>query len=239
MTACVVFALSPLVVWTYSSFTASPVAVRTPETIPEGPTRPGVVPPGSESSTTTPDTQPPVGPSARFGGDTTGRDTGSTFPDSPSISPNEDPATNGDSASASDTAPSSSTTTTSTTTSSTETTVVNRAAGASDSTSPTSILEAIGAPIIEHPLTTVFVEAPDEQTERTTSSVSGPCHPDYSGCVPIVIDVDCADGDGDGPVFVEGPILVTGNDIYLIDANNDRIACFDGDAAARDAAADG
>lgn len=51
------------------------------------------------------------------------------------------------------------------------------------------------------------------------------CDPNYSGCVPIASDVDCAGGSGNGPAYVSGPIRVTGSDIYGLDADNDGIAC--------------
>ena len=70
-------------------------------------------------------------------------------------------------------------------------------------------------PTLNHPLTTVFSNAR--------------CHGSYSGCVPVAEDVDCADGDGDGPVYVTGPFLVTGDDVYGIDSNGDKVACSDGD----------
>ena len=43
------------------------------------------------------------------------------------------------------------------------------------------------------------------------------CDPNYSGCVPIARDVDCAGGSGDGPAYVEGPVRVIGEDIYGLD----------------------
>lgn len=51
------------------------------------------------------------------------------------------------------------------------------------------------------------------------------CDPNYSGCVPIASDVDCAGGSGNGPAYVSGPIQVTGSDIYDLDRDNDGIAC--------------
>jgi len=51
------------------------------------------------------------------------------------------------------------------------------------------------------------------------------CDPNYSGCVPIASDVDCAGGSGDGPAYVRGPIKVIGDDIYDLDRDNDGIAC--------------
>ena len=51
------------------------------------------------------------------------------------------------------------------------------------------------------------------------------CDPNYSGCVPIASDVDCAGGSGNGPAYVKGPITVIGKDIYGLDADHDGIAC--------------
>ncbi|MCG5442432.1 G5 domain-containing protein [Micromonospora sp. NIE79] len=51
------------------------------------------------------------------------------------------------------------------------------------------------------------------------------CDPNYSGCVPIASDVDCAGGSGNGPAYVSGPIRVIGDDIYALDRDGDGIAC--------------
>ncbi len=51
------------------------------------------------------------------------------------------------------------------------------------------------------------------------------CDPNYSGCVPIASDVDCAAGNGNGPAYVKGPVQVIGNDIYDLDRDHDGIAC--------------
>lgn len=52
------------------------------------------------------------------------------------------------------------------------------------------------------------------------------CDSNYSGaCVPVASDVDCAGNDGNGPAYVEGPVRVTGNDIYDLDRDGDGIAC--------------
>lgn len=52
------------------------------------------------------------------------------------------------------------------------------------------------------------------------------CDPNYSGaCVPIASDVDCAGNDGNGPAYVEGPVRVTGDDIYDLDRDGDGIGC--------------
>ena len=51
------------------------------------------------------------------------------------------------------------------------------------------------------------------------------CDPNYSGCVPIASDVDCAGGSGNGPAYVQGPVRVIGSDIYDLDSDGDGIAC--------------
>jgi hypothetical protein len=56
------------------------------------------------------------------------------------------------------------------------------------------------------------------------------CDPNYAGtCVPIAEDVDCFGGGGDGPLYVKGPLLVVGEDIYGLDSNtefpDDLIGC--------------
>ncbi|MCR1160762.1 hypothetical protein NEK97_04735 [Paenarthrobacter sp. UW852] len=51
------------------------------------------------------------------------------------------------------------------------------------------------------------------------------CDPNYSGCVPIASDVDCAGGKGNGPAYVRGPVTVIGSDIYKLDSDGDGIAC--------------
>lgn len=58
-----------------------------------------------------------------------------------------------------------------------------------------------------------------------TDDAEPECDPNYSGCVPIASDVDCAGGRGDGPEYVKGPITVIGRDVYLLDRNKDGIAC--------------
>ncbi len=51
------------------------------------------------------------------------------------------------------------------------------------------------------------------------------CDPNYSGCVPIASDVDCAGGPGNGPAYVKGPVNVIGEDIYDLDRDGDGIGC--------------
>ncbi len=56
-------------------------------------------------------------------------------------------------------------------------------------------------------------------------AVKSSCDPNYTGCVPIASDVDCAGGSGNGPAYVSGPIRVIGSDIYGLDRDGDGIAC--------------
>jgi hypothetical protein len=51
------------------------------------------------------------------------------------------------------------------------------------------------------------------------------CHANYSGCVPIASDVDCAGGSGNGPAYVRGPVEVIGIDVYDLDRDGDGIGC--------------
>jgi micrococcal nuclease len=62
-------------------------------------------------------------------------------------------------------------------------------------------------------------------TTTTAANPSGGCDPNYSGCVPIASDVDCAGGSGNGPAYVSGPVRVIGTDVYGLDADKDRLAC--------------
>lgn len=69
-------------------------------------------------------------------------------------------------------------------------------------------------------------QAADEAAEEAAAEEepSG-CDPNYSGCVPIASDVDCAGGSGNGPAYASGPIRVIGQDIYDLDNDGDGIAC--------------
>ncbi|MGL5831100.1 MAG: hypothetical protein ACRCZE_03035 [Candidatus Altimarinota bacterium] len=51
------------------------------------------------------------------------------------------------------------------------------------------------------------------------------CDENYSGCVPVASDVDCAGGSGNGPAYVRGPVRVIDNDIYDLDRDGDGLAC--------------
>jgi hypothetical protein len=77
-------------------------------------------------------------------------------------------------------------------------------------TAPISQVTAVGSRVDRQP-----VAAPP----------AGGCDPNYSGCVPIASDVDCAGGSGNGPAYAQGPINVIGSDIYDLDNDGDGVAC--------------
>jgi hypothetical protein len=51
------------------------------------------------------------------------------------------------------------------------------------------------------------------------------CVPSYSKCLdPRARDYDC-EGEGDGPRYTTGPIVVTGDDPFRLDPDGDGFAC--------------
>lgn len=54
---------------------------------------------------------------------------------------------------------------------------------------------------------------------------AGRCDPNYTPCVPVASDVDCAGGRGNGPAYVRGPVRVIGRDVYGLDRDGDGIGC--------------
>ena len=70
------------------------------------------------------------------------------------------------------------------------------------------------------PLKRANSNAPVNESKPSTE-----CDPNYSGCVPIASDVDCAGGSGNGPAYVKGPVRVIGQDIYDLDRDGDGIGC--------------
>lgn len=93
-------------------------------------------------------------------------------------------------------------------------------AAAAPPTTPPPPVKTTAKPATTKPRTT---------TTRPRTTTSTPqCHPSYEGaCVPYASDVDCAGGDGDGPVYIEGPVRVVGPDVYDLDRDNDGWGCED------------
>jgi hypothetical protein len=67
-------------------------------------------------------------------------------------------------------------------------------------------------------------EDPPPPPAREPAASSG-CNSNYSGCVPIASDVDCAGGEGDGPAYLSGTARVVGRDVYGLDRDKNGIAC--------------
>jgi len=82
---------------------------------------------------------------------------------------------------------------------------------------------------VQHTAATVTTAAASSTAAAApTSAAPTPaagCDPNYSGCVPIASDVDCAGGSGNGPAYVAGPVQILGQDIYGLDRDNDGIGC--------------
>lgn len=66
-------------------------------------------------------------------------------------------------------------------------------------------------------------DKPPVDTQPQQFQQSG-CDPNYTGCVPIASDVDCAGGSGNGPEYT-GRVNVIGRDIYDLDRDGDGVAC--------------
>lgn len=73
-------------------------------------------------------------------------------------------------------------------------------------------------------VTAVGTRAPRAAPPSSTGGGAG-CDPNYSGCVPIDSDVDCAGGSGNGPSYARGPVTVVGSDVYDLDSDGDGVAC--------------
>ncbi|UQU63366.1 G5 domain-containing protein [Couchioplanes caeruleus] len=74
----------------------------------------------------------------------------------------------------------------------------------------------VGSTVTRRPVTRVIAVGTREEPA---------CDPNYSGCVPIASDVDCAGGSGNGPAYVDGVVRVIGTDIYDLDRDNDGYGC--------------
>ncbi|WP_436494221.1 hypothetical protein [Actinokineospora sp. HUAS TT18] len=125
-------------------------------------------------------------------------------------------------------AASSTTTTTRTTTTTTTTTTTVPPA---PTTEPAAVPAPAPAPAPTtkpRPTTTTkrtTTPPPPPAPKPTTAKPAPACHPNYTPCVPIASDVDCAGGSGNGPAYVTGPIRILGADPYRLDADNDGIGC--------------
>jgi resuscitation-promoting factor RpfB len=74
-------------------------------------------------------------------------------------------------------------------------------------------------------VSSTITKAPVTQVVAVGTKTTRKCDPNYSGCVPIASDVDCAGGTGNGPAYVQGPVRVIGDDIYGLDNDGDGTGC--------------
>ena len=63
------------------------------------------------------------------------------------------------------------------------------------------------------------------QTSPPVAPAPSSCDPNYTGCVQVASDVDCAGGSGNGPAYVNGPVQIIGSDVYDLDSDGDGIGC--------------
>ncbi|MEU4417126.1 hypothetical protein AB0G00_29700 [Nocardia salmonicida] len=61
-------------------------------------------------------------------------------------------------------------------------------------------------------------------TPTVAAAQPSKCHGSYTPCLPIVSDVDCEGGSGNGPVYT-GRVTVIGPDDYGLDRDGDGIGC--------------
>ena len=71
----------------------------------------------------------------------------------------------------------------------------------------------------------VVTKQPVTEVTAVGTKSTQQCDPNYTPCVPVASDVDCAGGSGNGPAYVQGPVYVIGTDIYDLDRDNDGIGC--------------
>lgn len=84
-----------------------------------------------------------------------------------------------------------------------------------------SVVESSTLPSTTRPPAKPIVQPKPTKQAQVTSN----CDTNYSGCVPIASDVDCAGGSGNGPEYVRGPVRVVGSDIYDLDRDSDGLGC--------------
>ena len=61
--------------------------------------------------------------------------------------------------------------------------------------------------------------------QTQTSATTSLCDPNYSSCVLVASDVDCAGGRGNVPAHVKVSVKVIGKNIYGLDKDRNGIGC--------------
>ncbi|MEV2240054.1 G5 domain-containing protein [Micromonospora sp. NPDC049891] len=82
-----------------------------------------------------------------------------------------------------------------------------------------------GAQTSKELVSSVVTKKPVTEVVAEGTKPASRCDPNYTPCVPIASDVDCAGGSGNGPAYVTGPVKVIGTDIYDLDRDNDGWGC--------------
>jgi hypothetical protein len=114
----------------------------------------------------------------------------------------------------------------------TATTIVPPDTTAAPATSPATTTTTAAPTTLPPPTTTVVVAPPPTPLAPPPTFAAAPaatpapanCHPSYRPCVPIVSDVDCRGGSGNGPEYT-GRVEVIGPDEYDLDRDGDGIGC--------------
>jgi hypothetical protein len=84
----------------------------------------------------------------------------------------------------------------------------------------------LNIPVVDSPvIATEVLEDSAPPAAAVDSEPTGQCDPNYTPCVPIDSDVDCAGGKGNGPSYVVGPVRVVGGDPYGLDGDGDGVGC--------------
>lgn len=81
-----------------------------------------------------------------------------------------------------------------------------------------------GEPTAKRLVGSKVTKQPVAQVVAVGAGAAAECDPNYSGCVPVAEDVDCA-GRGNGPAWVNGTVKVTGKDVYRLDRDRNGVAC--------------
>ncbi|GGF36316.1 hypothetical protein GCM10011519_07270 [Marmoricola endophyticus] len=86
---------------------------------------------------------------------------------------------------------------------------------------PSSTDRALPGSVVKLVVADVVVPKPKPQPPAQN------CTTGYDPCLTPMSDYDCAGGSGDGPGYVDGPVIISGSDPYELDNDGDGVACED------------
>lgn len=78
---------------------------------------------------------------------------------------------------------------------------------------------------VEQPKETIKIQEVIPEPKKVEVRATSNCDPNYSWCVPIASDVDCAGWKWNWPAYVRWPVQVIWSDIYDLDRDNDWWGC--------------